>query len=168
MTKKIKIDVNTDNTAEIDYGYYSRLLKQPFDSIEALREAEAAYHAELKAKEDKAATKKADAKKVEDAFKTLNAARKEYKEKLTQLTQEYAESLDNLKKAYEFGKKDIQNGLANAEEAYKVALREFTEKYDSYHLTLKDGDFETTVSGNNSGKKVDADLVSLFDMLFKW
>ena len=34
------------NQAERDYGYYSRVLNKPFDSIEELREAEAAYRAE--------------------------------------------------------------------------------------------------------------------------
>ena len=168
VNNQVNNHVNNMRKDAIEYSYYSRVLNKPFDSIEELREAEAAYRAELKAKEDKAAIKKADAKKVEDAFKAMNAARKEYKQKLTQLTKEYAESLDNLNKAYELGQKDIQNQLAKAEESYQAALKEFTTKYNSYHLTLKDGDFETTISGNNSGKKVDAELASLFDMLFRW
>lgn len=166
--KPVNNQVNNMRKDTAEFSYYSRVLNKPFDSLEELREAEAAYRAELKAKEDKAAIKRADAKKVEDAFKAMNAARKEYKQKLTQLTKEYAESLDNLKKAYELGQKDIQSQLANAEESYQAALKEFTTKYNSYHLTLKDGDFETTISGNNSGKKVDADIASLFDMLFRW
>jgi hypothetical protein len=164
----VRSNIKTACKADRDYCYYSRVLNKPFDSIEELRAAEDDFYLQLKAKEDKAAAKKADAKKVEDAFKAMNTARKEYKTKLTQLTKEYAESLDNLKKAYEFGKKDIQSKLATAEETYKVALKEFTDKHDSYHLTLKDGDFETTISSHNSGKKVDADLVSIFDMLFNW
>ena len=162
--------MNTNET-NANYGYYSKLLKEPFDTIEELVEAEEAYYAKLKAKEDKAAEKKADAQKVEDAFKALNAARKEYKEKLSQLTEEYSDALTELKNAFEVGKEDIHNTLAAAEEAYSVALKEFTEKYESgYHLTLKDGDFETTISGNkavhNSKKKADDSLASLFEALF--
>ena len=139
----------TNTKPEIDYGFYSRVLKQPFDSLEDLALAEEDYYAELKAKEDKAAQKKADAKVVEDAFKALNAARKAYKEDLTALTKEYSEELEHLKKAYELGKKDITNTLAAAEDAYSEALKAFTDKYDQYHLTLKDSDFETTISGGS-------------------
>ena len=157
----------------IEYGYYSKLLKQPFDSIDELREAEASYYAEQKAKEDKVAQKKADAQKVEDAFKAMNAARKEYKEKLTQLTKEYSEELTTLKKAFELGKKDIHDTMAAAEDAYAKALKEFTSKYDQYHVTLKDGDFETTISGSSNKAQVkevkdssQVNLMNIFDLFF--
>lgn len=160
----------------VEYSYYSKLLNKPFDSVGELREAEAAYHAAQKAKEDKAAQKKADAQKVEDAFKAMNAARREYKEKLTQLTKEYSEELTNLKKAFELGKKDIHDAMAAAEDAYNAALKEFTSKYDQYHVTLKDGDFETTISGSRSKvqetKKPEIkdpsqiNLMNIFDLFF--
>lgn len=168
MTKK-----NDTRKTNVEYGYYSKLLKEPFDSIEELQEAEEAYYAKQKAKEDAAAQKKADAIKVEDAFKALNAARKTYKENLTQLTKEYAESLDNLKKAFELGKKDIHNQLAEAEEAYQAALKEFdTAHPEGYHVTLHDGDFETTLSKQASGSlsTKPADIFDIFDIagIFGW
>ena len=138
MTKKVNVK---ENESDITYSYYSRLLNKPFDSVAELLEAEAAYYAEQKAKEDKAAQKKAEAQKVEDAFKAMNAARREYKEKLTQLTKEYSEELATLKKAFELGKKDIHEAMASAEDNYSKALKEFTDKYTTYHLSLKDGDF---------------------------
>lgn len=170
MTKKVNIKEN-----ELDIAYYSKLLKKPFDSMAELREAEAAYHAEIKAKEDKAAAKKADAMKVEEAFKALNQARKNYKEDLTQLTKEYSEELTQLKEAFELGKRDIHDKLAAAEDAYAKALKEFTSKYDQYHVTLKDGDFETTISGSSKvqgTKKPESknpnqvDLYNIFDLIF--
>ena len=168
MTKKVTVNLNEGHTQDIDYGYYSKLLKQPFDSIEALREAEAAYYTEQKAKEDKAAAKKADAQKVEDAFKAMNAARKYYKEKLAQLTKEYAEELTRLQKAFELGKKDIRDTMAAAEDNYSKALKEFTGAHpEGYHVTLRDGDFETTISGSQKNvKKEDTNLFNLFDLLF--
>ena len=176
MTKKIKVDLNEGHTEDINYGYYSKLLNKPFDSLTELRDAEAVYYAEQKAKADAAALKKADAQKVEDAFKAMNAARKEYKEKLTQLTKEYAEELTNLKKALELGKKDIQDTLAAAEDNYAKALKEFTDKYTTYHLSLKDGDFETTISSStsksNDVKKPEikdpsqVNLMNIFDLFF--
>ncbi len=153
----------------VSYGYYSRLLQKPFDSLSELAAAEATYIAEQKAKEDKAAQKKSDANKVEEAFKALNAARKSFKEDLTQLTKEYSEELENLKNAFELGKKDIHNTLAEAEDAYETALKEFTNKYpEGYHLTLKDGDFETTISSQvETSEKDYSDFVdSFFNILF--
>lgn len=164
-----KIDKNMQN-----YMYYSTVLKAPFESLEELKVAEEKHFAAIKAKEDKATQKKADASKVEDAFKALNAERKSYKEELAALTKEYAEALDKLKKAYEHGTKDIKAKLAAAEEGYSKALKDFTSKYDQFHLTLKDGDFETTISSQSNGitkAKVPTDfskLTDLFDLMFRF
>lgn len=148
--KKVKVNI-TDNTSEIDYGFYSKVLKQPFNSIDELRAAEATHFAAIKAKEDKAALKKADAKKVEDAFVSLNASRKAYKEALSALTTKYSKDLVELKTAFENARDDIKTNLAKAEDAYSAAIKEFTDKYpEGYHLTLKDGDFETTISGSTT------------------
>jgi hypothetical protein len=93
---------------------------------------------------------------VEDAFKALNAARKTYKEELTTLTQNYSDELAVLKKAFELGKADIHDKLAKAEVEYSDALKAFTEKYpEGYHLTLKDGDFETTISSTSTTSHAD-------------
>jgi chromosome segregation ATPase len=155
-----------------DYAYYSKVLREVFDSVEALKAAEAKHYAAIKAKEDKAASKKADAKKVEDAFKALNQARRTYKEDLTQLTEEYSAALADIKNAFEAGKADIHSKLAAAEDTYSKALKEFTEKHaEGYHLTLRDGDFETTISGSgstNAAKKEDNNMINLFDLLFKF
>jgi len=138
-----------------------------------LTAAEDAHFANIKAKEAAAAQKKNDAKKVEDAFKALNAARKDYKEKLTQLTTEYAEALDRLKKAFELGTKDIQRVLTTAEDAYKAALKEFTDAHpEGYHVTLRDGDFETTISGSSTVSKKPtvpktSDIFDIFDWMFR-
>lgn len=164
----------TDEKETLAYGYYSRVLQKPFDRLVDLEQAEATYFAEQKAKADKAAMKKAEAQKVEDAFKALNAARKEYKENLTQLTKEYAESLDELKKAYELGKKDMHDKLVAAEDNFSKAHKEFTAAHpEGYHLTLKDGDFETTLSGStksNVSKEIPktSDIFDLFDWMLRF
>jgi predicted nucleic acid-binding Zn-ribbon protein len=156
---------NTNETKQV-YSYYSRVLEKPFDSLDELASAEATYYEQLKQKEDKAAQKKADAQKVEDAFKALNAARKSYKEDLAQLTKEYAESLENLKKAFDLGKKDIADKLAAAETTFDEALKAFQAKYENYHMTLKDGDFETTISNQvKRDIKAEADKDIVTDIL---
>ena len=171
MTKKNAKTQNFDEKENINYGFYSKVLQKPFDTLIDLKAAEEAYYEEQKIKEDKAAEKKADAQKVEDAFKALNAARKLYKEDLTQLTEEYSTALAELKETFEFGKKDIHDKLAEAEDTYAKTLKEFTSKYDQYHMTLKDGDFETTISGSGNTSKVAADLKKDTDVyadIFKW
>lgn len=160
----------TDEKETLDYGFYSNVLKKPFERLEDLKKAEYIYYEEQKLKEDKAAQKKTDAQKVENAFKALNTARKEYKEKLSQLTKEYSEELENLKKAFELGKKDITSKLTAADEAYSKVLKEFTTKYpEGYHLTMKDGDYETTISRQTSGDIAKTTgLAELVDALFNW
>ena len=155
-----------------DYGFYSNVLKKPFENLADLRKAEYVYFEEQKVKEDKAAQKKADAQKVEDAFKTLNATRKAYKEDLNQLTTEYTSALADLKKAFDAGKADLHAKLAKAEDNYAATLKEFTDKYpEGYHLTLKDGDFETTISGSSKVANKTIDNFSelcpdIFKMIF--
>jgi predicted nucleic acid-binding Zn-ribbon protein len=164
-----------DNKNTQNYMYYSTVLKEPFKSVEELAEAEEAYYAKLKAKEDAATQKKADAQKVEDAFKALNAARKTYKEDINELTKVYSQGLADLKEKFENSRKAIKETLAKAEDDYAKALKAFIDKYpEGYHLTLKDGDFETTISGQSSGsnkaavKTGAAKPVDLFDLLFSW
>jgi chromosome segregation ATPase len=154
-----------------DYSFYSRVLGKPFDSLEELKAEEAKYFAAQRAKEDQAAQKKADAKKVEEAFRALNTARKAYKEGITSLTERYSADLKKLKEAFETDKKEMSDLLAAAEEAYSMALKAFTEKYDSYHMTLKDGDFETTISGSRKAAPNTEranDVFDLFDYFFKF
>ena len=157
---------------EQSYSYYSRILKTPFDTLEQLQDAEASYLAEQQAKEDKLAQKKADAQKVEEAFKAMNAARKDYKENLVKLTADYAEVLKKAQEAFEADKTRIQLVLADAEAAYSTALKEFSDKYpEGYHVTLKDGDFETTISRSYQNRNLNDiktfnSISEMFDSLF--
>jgi DNA repair ATPase RecN len=172
--KKTMTDINKEKEVETQdqsYGFYSRILKKVFDSLEDLKKAEDEYALELKAKEDKATAKKADAKKVEDTFKALNAARREYKTKIEEITKVYNEGIISLKTKYEDSCKLIKEELANAENAYASALKEFTDKYETYHISLKDGDFETTISSQtstvNTPEAKQLSMFELFDYLFK-
>lgn len=159
--------------ADQGYSYYSRVLKEPFDSIDDLKEAEEAYYAKIAAREAQVAAKKADANEVERAFKCLNAARKAYKQDILNLTDKYSKDLKDLKKSFENSKTAIENILAKAEESYSAALKTFTEKHpEGFHLTLKDGDFETTISSastETSQKNADLeDFFEIFDGLFRF
>ena len=150
--------------------YYSRVLNEVFDSVEELQLAEEAYYAKQKAKEEKAASKKADAVKVEEAFKQLNAARKDFKEQLLLVTENYTNELKALKAAFEESKDLVEKRLAYAETKYQDALKEFNEKHGQYHMCLRDGDFETTIIKEASEKegirKLDSSLYDIFNLFF--
>jgi hypothetical protein len=150
--------VEANETAQTeDFGYWSKLLSQPFDTLAELVAAENARRAEDEAKAKAKETRKADAEVVEQAFKALNAIRKAYKERMTALVAEYNEQLLALKSSFTTNADELKATLAEAEDTYAEALRCFTEKYDSYHLTLKDGDFETTISNQTGGSVPDID-----------
>ena len=67
---------------------------------------------------------------------------------------------------------DIHNKLAQAEENFEKAHKEFTAAHpEGYHLTLKDGDFETTLSGTRTvddkfTSKAANDVMEIFNMIF--
>jgi hypothetical protein len=161
---------HTESSILNSYGYYSKLLKTPFDSVEELKEAERNYYAEQKAKEDAAAQKKADALKVEEAFKALNQAKKDYKHNMQALTSSYCAELKKLKESLEESKMTLNTRLQEAENCYENELKTFSDKYGSFHLTLKDGDYETTISKEDDVKKAnktESDYISdIFKLFF--
>lgn len=166
MTKKVRVNINEGNTDELDFCVYSKLLQKPFDSIEELRAAEDAYKAEQEAKVAKAAAKKSEATKVEDAFKALNQARRDYKENMLKLASMYQAELKRLQADMEADCGRVKAALADAEAAYSTALKEFTDKYpEGYHITLKDGDFETTISSKTKNVTASKEVDKLFNML---
>lgn len=150
----------------MDYGFYSKLLKKPFDSLKELQEAEATYKAERQAKEDAAAAKKADADVVETAFKELNAARKVFTEQYTALNKNYTAALTELRTAYEKDRKALYEALAAAEEKYNASLKAFTDKYGNFHLTLKDGDHQMTISNKTVQGDVSKRVSDLFNLFW--
>ena len=107
---------------DTDYGYYSKLLNKPFDTIEELKAAEEEVRIAEKEKEEKAKAKKAYAKIAADAKDALNKSILE-----------------------------AEKNLECAQTKYSEALKEFTDKHpEGYHVTLKDGDNITTISRTNT------------------
>lgn len=170
--KQVLNDTKKEQNQAAEYGFYSRLLKTDFDTVAALKEAEAAYLAEQEKKAAKVEERKSDADKVQAAFEDLNIARKEYKDSMAELNKQYCDDLIEIKERYEKGKAANQEMLERAETGYSEALKAFTDKYpEGYHLTLKDGDFETTIAGSSSNNNF---IVSptwpsdLLDLFFKF
>lgn len=79
-----------------DYGYYSKVLKQPFNTLEELRAAEEKVKAVEKAKDEK----KEDAKKVNDAYINYIAVGKKANEMLAEARKKYETLKDEFIKKY--------------------------------------------------------------------
>ena len=154
------------------YGFYSRVLNKPFDTLEELQAAEEKVLKEQEAKTKAAAERKAEANKVEAAFKARNTARHEYNEKIVAAKKAYNEAVLTAKKAFDDAICNATNAKDKAEETYNAALKEFTGKHpEGYHLTLKDGDNVTVLSGqgsNDSDAKINREYNELLDYIFSF
>ncbi len=152
------------------YGFYSKVLNKPFDTLEELVAAEEAVLKEQEAKAKAVAERKADASKVEDAFKARNAARRDYNEKIVAAKKTYNATLVEAKKAFEDAVTKASANKDAAEEKYNAALKDFTSKHpEGYHLTLKDGDNVTVLSSqgsNDSDAKISKEYNDFIDYIF--
>ena len=79
-----------------DYGYYSKILKQPFDTLEALRTAEAKVKALEQAKDEK----KEDAKKVNEAYSNYVAVTQEANKNILKARKAFEDLKDAFVKKY--------------------------------------------------------------------
>ena len=110
-------DKETVRETKPSYGFYSRELKQVFDSVEELEAAELKLHEEQDKKEKARLEKSADAKVVEDAYKHL---------------------LEVKAKAA----KEIEE----AEKMYYKERDAFIKKHGSYHMTYTNRNGEEYLS----------------------
>ena len=154
-----------------EYIYYSKVLKEPFETIEELFEAEEAHFAKLEAEKAAAAQKKSDTEKVEAAYAALGTARKDHKESMAVLAHEYSVKLAELKHDFETACANNKAVLTAAEEAYSNALKEFADKHpEGYHLEFNNGDTKTVIRSNRRQSNFthkDEPTADLFDWLFR-
>lgn len=150
--------------------YYSEKLKKLFDTESELTVAEKVVDEENEKKKLASEQKKEEASKVEDAFKARNAARREYNTKLVEARKIYNDAIIAAKKTFNETLTSATEAKDKAEEAYNTALKEFTAKYESYHMTLKDGDNVVTISNASDknfetmGKEFNSFLDSLLNI----
>lgn len=150
--------------------FYSEKLKKLFDTEKDLVAAEKVVDEENEKKKLASEQKKEEASKVEDAFKARNAARREYNTKLVEARKIYNDAIIAAKRAFNETLTTATDAKDKAEEAYNAALKEFTAKYESYHMTLKDGDNVVTISNASDknfetmGKEFNSFLDSLLNI----
>ena len=147
---------------EAAYGYYSKVLNKPFDSLEELKAEEAKVAKAEEEKKQKALARKEEASKVEEAFKAYNAAKREADKEITDARTAAAKKYSEAKTEYAAAVKSANEKIDAAEKAYNQALQEFNDKHpEGFHMTLRDGDNVTTIS-----RKTAADTITQFDNLF--
>jgi phage-related protein len=150
--------------------FYSEVTKKLYESEEELKIVEKAVADEETKKVEAAKAKKADAVKVEEAFKANNDARREYNAKVLAARKMYNDTVAAAKKAFDEAVTAATNAKDTAEKHYDKMLKEFTNKHpEGYHLTLKDGDNVVTISSqagllNNSFNK---EYNNLLDFMMK-
>ena len=105
----------SENTG--DYGYYSKLLNKPFDTLDALKEAEKEVKEENERKAQLVEVKKTRAKEVEDAYLE-----------------------------YQKVKEEAYNKIAEAEKKWIELRDKFDEDYHGYHRTYSNINGERSVT----------------------
>ena len=116
----------TDASSEENYGFYSKLLQKPFDTLPELKEAEYQYRVEndakLKAKEER--------KKEVDFVKEVITARVEVERKARQA------KLEALK-IYNTAIKEADEAVKEAKHKEAQALKDFCVKHkEGFHETI--------------------------------
>ena len=150
--------------------FYSEKLNKLFDTQKELVDAEKAAEQAALEKENKAKLKKAEAAKVEDAFKARNVAAREYNQSVVELRKKFNADLITLRANFDKSVAEAKAKLDGSEKAYENALSDFIKKHpEGYHMTLKDGDNVVTLK--SAGDASSRDFSSIEKILVerdKW
>lgn len=164
FTKKV---VNNREDAKATYGYYSKVLNKPFDTLSELKAAEEADAAKKRAFEAAKTSRKEEAEQVETALTAYRNAAKKAEVELAAAKEENVKALDELRVAYKAKVKAIEAKVEEARKAYVSKLGAFTKKYGGFHTTVKDDDSVLTISVDTADTLMD-DFLKLFQSVFSW
>lgn len=153
-------------------GQFVRADQEP-NLDDKIKEAEANL-ANLKAEREKAliakreaesAVRKADATKVETAFREMNTARKNYNDVEREAKEQFNKTMALARKIYNEKVDPEIKKVEEAQNKYKAELEEFQKNHKNYHMTLSDPENDCTQTLiSNSLDRSFAD--SLFDMFW--
>ena len=90
----------TGEEETLSYGYYSKLLNRPFDTLDALKEAEEEVRKENERKAQLVEVKKARAKEVEDAYLEYQKVKEEAYKQIAEAEKKWIELRDKFAKDY--------------------------------------------------------------------
>ena len=139
-----------------------------------IKEAEANL-ANLKAEREKALTakreaesavRKADATKVETAFREMNTARKNYNNVEREAKEQFNKTIALARKIYNEKVDPEIKKVEEAQNKYKAELEEFQKNHKNYHMTLSDpeNDCTQTLISNSVDRSF---MDSLFDAFWR-
>lgn len=148
--------------------FYSEKLNKLFETEKELIAAEKELADKEAKKAEAAKEKKAEALKVEEAFKARNAARRTYNDRIVEAKKVYNTILEEAKKAFNDAVTAATKEKDAAEKIYDAALKEFTTKHpEGYHMTLKDGDNVVTISSQGEAiSNIAKEYNQLLDLIF--
>ena len=139
-----------------NYGFYSKVLNKPFDTVEKLKQAEAAYNEQVKKEQEQKLaveqTKKKLAKACEAAEDAVSAAYEELKK----AKEKAAEILNKSNAEVEAILKQAKDKVHEAEQARSVAIKNFNNAYGPYTVSY---------TGEKAQKELDR-FFDLFDDIF--
>ena len=156
MTKMLSRDdrgrftsLKTEQTEnDTDYGFYSKVLNKPFNSLDELKKAEKDYLDEKKSLEEKSAKKREDAHLVEESYEN-------YIDTMSKTNKDLGEYMDKVKK--------IQNDAYNS---FIEARNNFIEKYGSFHMTFVNKEPKVDTKGQDTLQTMcDESLDRLYDVI---
>lgn len=157
-----------NETTTCNYGYYSKVLQKPFDTLAELTAAEKAFIEAENAKKKATESKREDANKVEAAFKQLNAAKRAYNENVLAAKKQYLAEVGAAKEKLNDRLAACDEELIVANTSYDEALKEFIKAHpEGYHVTLKDDDNVVTLSNQSVKDEVCAtDFLNMLLQMF--
>ena len=153
-----------------EYGYYSKLLNKPFDTLDELKAEEEKVRAEEAKKAEAKALVKKESDEVNKAFIARNEARKIYNETAADSYKKYLQDMKLAREKYEESIKEVKEAKRKAELEFDNVYREFDKKHpEGYRLILKDGDDVLTVEQDKNYDYNDLfeDIDKVFNSFFK-
>ena len=169
FTPKAKEEVASAPTKELDnYGFYSKLLKKPFDSLEELRKEEEEYHKVHAVELKKAEERKTEAKEIENLIKARDEIAAQGLQRKKAAAEKYSKTEQEARKEY----MDECNAVeaANREACSKLddKLKAFCQKNPGgYHATIRydDGSTKTYSYNINTTVPVTWNSINAFDLI---
>lgn len=144
--------------------YYSDKLDKIFETEKELADAEKAADEEQAKKEQAKALVKKESEHVQDAFKALNAAKREYNKEVVEARKIYNKAVIAARDVYAKAIEQADKAKAEAERTYDTALKDFQSKHpEGFRITLKDGDNVVTLSKYGSDVEEPSHELDVFD-----
>lgn len=152
-----KVETKTEQPVEeLNYGFYSKVLNKPFDTLAELQAAEDEVKKAEEAKHNAIVTKKSDAEKVKAAIKNRIEVGLEAKKAQAEAYKEYLAKLD-----------EIEAKITEAKKQENAALQEFCGKYkEGFHDTLTVNDIQYKVDYSTNGVSFSDPVEQLFKAFF--